>query len=95
MDRARLWRQDVWVDLGLLTFARATVTLREGRLISKREALAALPSLGAPREVVDDIARRRYGTPPGPPADDWLSHRAGTTRAFLGPAIDALVTTYG
>lgn len=24
--------QDIWVDLGLLTFARATVTLREGRL---------------------------------------------------------------
>ncbi|MES9525500.1 nucleotidyltransferase [Streptomyces capoamus] len=95
VDRARLWRQDVWVDLGLLTFARATVTLREGRLISKREALAALPSLGAPREVVDDIARRRYGTAPGPPADDWLSHRAGATRAFLGPAIDALVATYG
>lgn len=28
------------MDLGLLTFARATVTLREGRLISEREALA-------------------------------------------------------
>ena len=26
-----LWLQDIWVDLGLLTFARATVTLREGR----------------------------------------------------------------
>ncbi|WP_208031594.1 nucleotidyltransferase [Streptomyces cyanogenus] len=94
VDRARLWRQDIWVDLGLLTFARATVTLRDGRLITKREALAELPSLGAPPEVVDDIARRRYDTP-APAADDWLTHRARTTRAFLGPAIDALITTYG
>lgn len=59
--RAELWRQDVWVDLGLITFARATVTLREGRLITKREALEELPALGAPGEVVGDITERRYG----------------------------------
>ncbi|WP_225828087.1 nucleotidyltransferase domain-containing protein [Streptomyces naphthomycinicus] len=93
VDKARLWRQDVWVDLGLLTFARATVTLRDGRLISKREALDELPALGAPAEVVEDVARRRYDTPAPAPAD-WPARRAGLTRAFLGPAIDALVTTY-
>ncbi|OIK26695.1 nucleotidyltransferase domain-containing protein [Streptomyces malaysiense] len=94
VDRARLWRRDVWVDLGLLTFARAGVTLREGRLISKREALAGLPDLGAPTEVVEDIARRRYEDPaPGDGA--WLTRRAALTRGYLGPAIDALVTTYG
>jgi hypothetical protein len=95
LDKARLWRQDVWVDLGLLTFARATVTLREGRLISKREALAELPVLGAPTEVVEDIARRRYDKDPDPAHDDWRARRAELTRAYLGPAIDALVTTYG
>ncbi|MET8723430.1 hypothetical protein ABZX50_27225 [Streptomyces misionensis] len=73
VGKARLWRQDVWVDLGLLTFARATVTLREGRLISKRDALAELPGLGAPAEVVEDVTRRRYAEPapadgPGSPA---------------------------
>ncbi|TWV39917.1 nucleotidyltransferase domain-containing protein [Streptomyces misionensis] len=94
VGKARLWRQDVWVDLGLLTFARATVTLREGRLITKREALAELPALGAPAEVVEDIARRRYADPA--PADGaWLDRRAELTRACLGPAIDALVTAYG
>ncbi|POX61888.1 nucleotidyltransferase [Streptomyces sp. Ru62] len=94
VDKARLWRQDIWVDLGLLTFARATVTLREGRLTSKREALAELLALGAPAEVVEDITRRRYGTPAPAPAD-WSTRRAELTRAYLGPAIDALVATYG
>lgn len=94
VGKARLWRQDVWVDLGLLTFARATVTLRDGRLISKRQALAALPALGAPAEVVADIARRRYEHP-APPDGTWIARRAELTRAYLGPAVDALVTTYG
>jgi hypothetical protein len=95
VDKGRLWRQDVWVDLGLLTFARATVTLRDGRLISKREALDELPALGAPAEVVADITRRRYDDDPAPAAQDWLVRRAELTRAYLGPAIDALVTSYG
>ncbi|MFJ9735503.1 nucleotidyltransferase domain-containing protein [Streptomyces sp. NPDC101171] len=94
VDRARLWRQDVWVDLGLLTFARATVTLRDGRLVSKREALTELAALGAPAEVVEDITRRRYGAP-APRDEAWLARRAGLTRAYLGPAIDELVTVYG
>ncbi|MFF9527018.1 nucleotidyltransferase [Streptomyces achromogenes] len=98
VDKARLWRQDVWVDLGLLTYARATVTLRDGRLISKREALTELPALGAPAEVVADIARRRYESPAAAssgPDPDWIARRAGATRAFLGPAIDALVAGAG
>ncbi|MFG3201639.1 nucleotidyltransferase domain-containing protein [Streptomyces sp. NPDC048192] len=95
VDRARLWKQDIWVDAGLLTFARATVTLRDGRLISKRQALAELWSLGAPVEVVADITRRRYDDDPIPAADDWLTRRAGMTRAYLAPAIDTLVTAYG
>ncbi|MFJ7152942.1 nucleotidyltransferase [Streptomyces sp. NPDC100445] len=94
VDRPRRWRQDVWVDLGLLTHARAAVTLREGRLISKKEALAELPGLGAPAEVVEDIARRRYGTP-GPHDHSWQVRRARLARDYLGPAIDALVAAYG
>lgn len=91
VDRAGNWTQDVWIDLGLLTFARATVTLREGRLITKREALDVLPGLGAPGEVVEDIRRRRYGDF-APPAEEWTARRARLTRDYLGPAIDALVT---
>ncbi|TQL23181.1 nucleotidyltransferase [Streptomyces sp. SLBN-134] len=90
VDRAAHWTQDVWVDLGLLTFARATVTLREGRLISKREALDVLPGLGAPGEVVEDVRRRRYDGA-APAAGEWAARRARLTRDYLGAAIDALV----
>ncbi|MFJ6896660.1 nucleotidyltransferase domain-containing protein [Streptomyces hokutonensis] len=99
VDKAHLWRQDIWVDLGLTTFARATVTRREGRLITKREALDVLPGLGAPTEVVEDVVRRRYDDPvPSSPRSgegDWPDRRAKLTRAYLGPAIDELVTRYG
>ncbi|MGA5710254.1 nucleotidyltransferase [Streptomyces cellulosae] len=87
VDRADLWTRDVWVDLGMLTHARATVTLQEGRLISKREALDVLPGLGAPEEVVEDIRARRYG---GAVMAD-VRRRAALVRGYLGPAIDALV----
>ncbi|MFG2383074.1 nucleotidyltransferase domain-containing protein [Streptomyces avermitilis] len=91
--KARLWKQSGWVDLGMVTFARATVTLREGRLTSKREALETLPGLGAPADVVEDIRRRRYEDP-APPTALWTARRAELTRAYLGPAIDGLVATY-
>jgi hypothetical protein len=94
VDNAPLWDLDIWVDLGLLTHARVSATLRDGRLISKREALDLLPRLGAPGEVVEDIRTRRYGTPV-PPTGEWTARRADLTRAYLGPAIDALVASYG
>ncbi|WP_405766682.1 nucleotidyltransferase [Streptomyces sp. NBC_01538] len=94
VDKARLWTRDVWVDLGLVTFARATMTLRDGSLISKREALDLLPGLGAPVEVVEDIARRRYGQERRPVAEGWRERRGELTRGYLGDAIDGLVTAY-
>ncbi|MFJ8539853.1 nucleotidyltransferase [Streptomyces sp. NPDC093591] len=94
VDNAELWTRDVWVDLGLVTFARASVTLRDGRLITKREALDLLPGLGASVEVVEDIRSRRYGEDAAPPTEGWAARRAGLTRDYLGPAIDALVASY-
>ncbi|MEU9337494.1 nucleotidyltransferase [Streptomyces sp. NPDC048290] len=95
VDRPALWTRDEWVDLGLITLARATATVTDGRLISKREALALLPALGAPVPVVEDITARRYGGPRPAPAPGWRDRRAGLTRDYLGPAIDALVASYG
>ncbi|MEV6038300.1 nucleotidyltransferase domain-containing protein [Nonomuraea sp. NPDC052116] len=85
----RRWLRDIWVDLGLLTVARATVTLREGRMISKREALDVLAELGAPENVVADIRARRYGT-----ARPVLSRfrRGRLSRAFLRSAIRKALT---
>lgn len=92
--KSELWLQDVWVDLGMLTFARASVTLREGRLLTKREALAELRSRAAPAAVLDDIHRRRYGPDRGPrpvvPAD-WLARRAELAREFVRTGIIRLL----
>jgi len=90
LDHPQRWERDIWVDLGLLTFARATVTLRDGRLISKAEALRELTRLGAPGPVVDDIRQRRYGDP-GPASPQWVTRRAELTRAFLRPAIERIL----
>ena len=84
--RADLWLRDIWVDLGLLTFARATVTLREGRLITKREALDVLTGLGAPAGVVGDIYARRYENPE-PISADWRTERGHQARTYLRAAI--------
>ncbi|MFC7385947.1 nucleotidyltransferase [Sphaerisporangium rhizosphaerae] len=89
------YQEDIWIDLSLLTLARATVTLREGRLITKREALDVLTRLGAPAEVVDDIRRRRYETPtPAPASPEWRTRRAALTLDYLAPAIDRTVSAH-
>lgn len=91
LDHPERWRRDIWVDLGLLTLARATATLRDGKLITKAEALDVLTELGAPADVVDDIRQRRYGAS-GPATEQWISRRAELTLTFLGPAIEQAVT---
>jgi hypothetical protein len=85
--RADLWRGDIWVDLGMLTLARATVTLTEGRLITKKEALGVLASMGAPADVVADIRDRRYGTVPAI-SDEWRARRGEEARTFIRTGID-------
>ncbi|KQV14784.1 MULTISPECIES: nucleotidyltransferase domain-containing protein [unclassified Kitasatospora] len=77
-----LWMRDIWVDLGLLVLARATVTLRDGRLITKGEALAELLELGAPADVVRDIHDRRYANP-APISRLRRVRRAMRARAFV------------
>ena len=80
--RPRLWLRDIWVDLGLLVLARATVTLRDGRLITKGEALTVLLELGAPADVVRDIRDRRYSNPK-PISPLRRIRRAIRARAFV------------
>ncbi|GAA3660277.1 hypothetical protein GCM10023079_55970 [Streptomyces chitinivorans] len=92
--RPWLWLQDVWVDLGLLVLARATVTLRDGRLITKGEALAELPALGAPADVIRDIHERRYADL-GPISPLWRVRRAARARTFVRRGIKRTLATSG
>ena len=93
-ERADVWRQDIWVDVGLTTFARATVTLRDGRLITKRDALDVLTSLGAPDAVVQDIYQRRYENPP-PISETWRAGRGQRASTFLRDGIRRVLALPG
>jgi hypothetical protein len=85
------WWQDVWVDLGLITVARAGVTLADGRLITKREALELLPTLGAPPSVVQDIHHRRYSSDTAPPRALGRLRRGFLARRFVRSTIADLL----
>ena len=90
--KPELWLRDIWVDLGLLTLARASVTLQDGRLISKREALEVLARLDAPADVVHDIYQRRYAA--GQPiCEQWRSRRAHLARTFVRAGIERVLQT--
>ena len=83
------WRMDIWVDLGMLTYARSVVTLREGRLITKREALDELSRMGASTSVVADIRQRRYA-PDGEvrvAGPIWRVRRGLLARSFVRQGI--------
>jgi len=77
-----LWRQDTYVDHGTTTLARADITIAEGRLATKREAIGRRAELGLPADIVDGIGRRRRGerTPLTAPETE---HRAVVVRAFM------------
>ncbi|MFB6675705.1 nucleotidyltransferase domain-containing protein [Streptomyces sp. NPDC056390] len=92
--RPELWLENIWVDLGLMVLARATVTLRDGTLISKAEALAVLTELGAPADVVADLERRRYGGGVADTDPEWLARRAELTLDWLAPALDRTVAAH-
>jgi hypothetical protein len=81
--RRRPWRSDAVVDLGLLTLARAEIARREGRLVTKTEALGRLPALGVPPDLVRAVARRRAGDPPP------LTRRARRRQARLARRVVA------
>jgi hypothetical protein len=89
-EMADLWLRDIWVDLGMLTLARADVTLRDGRLITKRQALDVLVGMGAPAEVVADIRNRRYGGATVA-TDEWLARRGELARTFVRLGIERTI----
>lgn len=59
--RPWLWLEDRYVDLGLLTLARAEATLVDDQLIGKHQALDRLHRFHVPPDLVEQIGRRRRG----------------------------------
>lgn len=92
--RPALWLGDIWVDLGLLTLARATVTLHEGRLITRKEALEVLADRGAPADVLHDIYQRRYETPQ-PISEEWRARRGLLARTYVRAGIEEVLALPG
>ena len=88
--RARVWRTDLHVDLGLTTVSRADVTIAEGRLITKRDAIDRLPSLGVPIELTEEIRRRRAGEAVVL-AEPWIRERAGLVRGIMREQLGRLL----
>jgi hypothetical protein len=84
------WFDDMWVDQVALAYARAAVTLRDGRLITKREALEELTQRGAPALLVADIRQRRYGEV-RKAGLVWRTRRALTFRTYMRSAIRSLL----
>jgi hypothetical protein len=84
-----IWAEDVYVDQGVTAVARADLTMRDGRLVTKSEALAHLPALGLPDEITDGVVRRRAGeTVPMSVAE--RSARAAVVRSFVAAQIERL-----
>ena len=61
LQRPKAWLEDVYVDLGLTTLARAEATLAEHRLITKTEAISRLDRFGVPAALIEEVRRRRDG----------------------------------
>lgn len=89
-----LWVEDVYVDLGLLTLARAEATLADGRLITKREALTRLDRFGVPEDLVRQIALRRQGEVVILSTLQRV-RRAGIARRLVGRGIRCLLSSNG
>lgn len=87
--KPHLWLQDVYVDIGLTTLARAEATLTEGRLITKREAIPRLPRLGVTAELVREMERRRSGQPVSMPLRSRV-RRARHARHVMSVGIASL-----
>jgi hypothetical protein len=89
VKRAKVWRTDLHVDLGLTTVSRADVTIATGRLITKREAIDRLPALGVPDDLADEIRRRRAGEKVVL-GEDEIRTRAVVVRSLMRDHLDRL-----
>jgi hypothetical protein len=88
-DRPDLWRQDIWVDFGLVTLPRAAALLRDGELITKSDAIRRLADFGVPATLAEQIRRRRAGEAVHLTEAD-METRAGLARRLMAEGIREL-----
>lgn len=87
--RPWLWLDDAYVDLGLVTLARAEAVLTQGRLITKSQALSRLDRFAVPRDLIREVTDRRRGT--SPPARPWQRvRRAALARRIVAHGVRSL-----
>ncbi|MFD1827052.1 MULTISPECIES: nucleotidyltransferase domain-containing protein [Mumia] len=91
LRKQAIWLQDLYVDLGLMVLARADATIREGRLITKAEALGRMATLGVPASLVAEVAQRRNGEQVDLD-DGQRQRRAAYVRQFLTGEVARLLT---
>jgi hypothetical protein len=90
LRRRAIWQQDVYVDHGVTTVGRADLTIRDGRLVTKTEAITHLDRPGSPGRDP-----RRGQTPAGGRGRRISAaerdQRAETVRAFVRTQIARLL----
>ena len=90
LRKRAIWRQDLYVDLGLTVWARAEAAIEDGVLITKTEAIARLEGRGLPDGVVAGVRRRREGG--GTELSDaQRQERADVVRGFLRTEVARLL----
>ena len=90
LRRRAIWQQDVYVDHGVTTVGRADLTIHDGRLVTKTEAIAHLADMGLPAEIIEGVRRRREGEDVRISAAE-RDQRAVTVRAFVRSQIRRLL----
>jgi hypothetical protein len=89
LTEPKIWLEDTYVDLSLITLARAQATLAGDGLITKREALARLARFNVPISLIEEIRARRAGRPvPVSPAQRL--HRAWLVHGLVADGIRSL-----
>jgi hypothetical protein len=89
LDEQDIWREDIYVDLSLITLARADATLAGDGLITKREAIGRLGRFDVPDRLIAEIRRRRAGEQVRA-EDGYLEQRAILVRRLVAAGIARL-----
>ncbi|MBA2952577.1 hypothetical protein GON03_21385 [Nocardioides sp. MAH-18] len=92
LRKRAIWRQDLYVDLGLTVWARAEAAIEDGVLITKTEAIARMSGRGLPADIVDGVRRRRAGDRVEL-SKAQREERAVVVRSFLRAEVARLLAT--